>query len=70
MLALVKMTRAARGVWGGYSPSPQENVVFFKSNPAFYTFLKEIKLVEKVDFPQYINIWYIFLDLKKNQLPE
>jgi hypothetical protein len=21
--------------------------------------------VEKVDFPQYINIWYIFLDLKK-----
>jgi hypothetical protein len=32
--------------------------------------LKEIKLVEKVDFPQYINIWYIFLDLKKNQLPE
>jgi hypothetical protein len=48
-----------------FSP-PQEIFVFFKPNPAFYTFLKEKNtVVEKVDFSQYINIWYIFFDLKK-----
>ena len=49
LLAQVKMTRAASGV-GGLFPC------------ILHTFLKEIKLVENVDFLQYINIWYIFLD--------
>jgi hypothetical protein len=51
------MTRAARG--GGVIPPPPKKFCIL------HTFLKEIKLVEKVDFPQYLNIWYIFLDLKK-----
>ena len=43
LLAQVKMTRAASGV-GGLFPC------------ILHTFLKEIKLVENVDFLQYINI--------------
>jgi predicted phosphatase len=50
------MMRAARG--GVIPPHPKKFCIL-------HTFLKEIKLVEKVDFPQYLNIWYIFLDLKK-----
>jgi hypothetical protein len=60
------MTRAARGI---IPPLPKK-IIFKVKSCILHTFLKEIKLVEKVDFPQYINIWYIFLDLKKSQLTE
>ena len=43
----------------GYSPSPKKIWYFLCQILHLHTFLKEIKLVEKVDFPQYIIIWYI-----------
>jgi hypothetical protein len=56
---------AATGVGGLFLFPPRKFVYLLSQILHLHTFLKEIKLVEKVDFPQYINIWYIFLDLKK-----
>jgi hypothetical protein len=49
---------------GGFSPPPPlpKKILYFLSQILHFThILKEIKLpvVEKVDFPQYINIWYV-----------